>query len=88
MTGGVARQITFRPVVLEDFPRLCRWLAEPHVRAFYQRTPISLEEVAEKHGPRVRGEVPTICHIALYGDTRWAFVRFGSSPKKDAGCGS
>jgi aminoglycoside 6'-N-acetyltransferase len=57
--------VVFRPVSEVDFPLMTGWLAQPHVRAFYQKDPISLDEVAAKYGPRVRGEAPTHCHLAL-----------------------
>lgn len=56
--------ITFRPLETTDFPMLTRWLAQPHVRRFVQKTPMSLDQVAAKYGPRVRGEQPLVCHIA------------------------
>ncbi len=57
--------VRFRPVAETDFPLMTGWLAQPHVRAFFQRKPTDLEEVAAKYGPRVRGEAPTRCHLAL-----------------------
>lgn len=56
--------ITFRPLTAADFPMLTLWLAEPHVRKFVQKTPMSLEDVTAKYGPRVRGEQPLVCHVA------------------------
>ncbi len=75
MTETALPQISFRPVAEADFPMLWRWLAEPHVRAFFQKTPISLEEVAAKFVPRIRGEVPTRCHIALHGETPFGYLQ-------------
>lgn len=57
--------ISFRPVEAGDFPTMTAWLAEPHVRRFYQKQPITLAEVAEEYGPAVRGEEPTLCHLAI-----------------------
>lgn len=56
--------IAFRPLAAADFPLLTGWLAEPHVRRFVQKTPMTLEDVSAKYGPRVRGEQPIICHVA------------------------
>ena len=56
--------IAFRPLTAADFPMLTGWLAQPHVRRFVQKTPMSLEDVTAKYGPRVRGEQPLVCHIA------------------------
>src|SRR5580704_13153699 len=65
MAEQTPRAVAFRPVAEGDFPVMTRWLAEPHVRLFYNKNPITLEEVAAKYGPRVRGEQPTYCHLAL-----------------------
>jgi len=70
MTARPLPAVGFRPVSEADFPLMTGWLAQPHVRAFYQRDPISLDEVAAKYGGRVRGEDPTWCHLALTGDRR------------------
>jgi len=43
--------MSFQPVGENDFPTLTRWLAEPHVRRFYQKTPVTLAEVAAEYGP-------------------------------------
>ena len=56
--------ITFRPLAAADFPLLTSWLAQPHVRRFVQKSPMTLEDVAAKYGPRVQGEQPIICHVA------------------------
>jgi aminoglycoside 6'-N-acetyltransferase len=57
--------LTFRPLRKDDLSLLCDWLNAPHMRAFYQKTPISRAEVEAKFGPRIRGDVPTHDHIAL-----------------------
>jgi aminoglycoside 6'-N-acetyltransferase len=67
--------IAFRPLTAEDFPRLQHWLMQPHVREFYQKAEISLDEVEAKYGPRVRGEAPTICHIATYRGEPFAYLQ-------------
>jgi len=67
--------VSFRPVGESDFPTLTRWLAEPHVRRFYQKTPVTLAEVAAEYGPPVRGEEPTLCHLALRAGTPFAYVQ-------------
>lgn len=58
-----------------DFPLLAAWLIEPHVRRFYQKTPVTLEEVALECGPAVRGEERTICHLATVGGTPFAYLQ-------------
>jgi aminoglycoside 6'-N-acetyltransferase len=65
MNSSAWREVAFRPVEERDFPLLTAWLAEPHVRRFYQKTSVSLEEVASEYGPCVRGEEPSICHLAI-----------------------
>jgi len=65
MTERAPPTVGFRPVVETDFPLMNAWLAQAHVRTFFQKEPITLAEVAAKYGPRVRGEVPTHCHLAL-----------------------
>ena len=67
--------VSFRPVGERDFPTLTRWLAEPHVRRFYQRTPVTLADVAAEYGPAVRGEEPTLCHLALLGAAPFAYLQ-------------
>jgi hypothetical protein len=73
VNGSEPQEIEFRPVEESDFPTLTAWLAEPHVRRFYQKTPVTLEQVALEYGPFVRGEEPTICHLAISGDAPFAF---------------
>jgi aminoglycoside 6'-N-acetyltransferase len=70
MAAQPLRVVGFRPVAEIDFPLMTGWLAQPHVRTFYQRKPTNLEEVTAKYGPRVRGEDPTWCHLALDGAGR------------------
>ncbi|HEY2446408.1 MAG TPA: GNAT family N-acetyltransferase [Rhizomicrobium sp.] len=67
--------IDFRPASEHDFPRLAAWLAEPHVRKFYQKLPVTAEEVALEYGPAVRNEEPTLCHLALSGQTPFAYLQ-------------
>ncbi|WP_340646432.1 GNAT family N-acetyltransferase [Phenylobacterium sp.] len=67
--------ITFRTLAAADFSMLTDWLAEPHVRRFVQKTPMSLEEVTAKYGPRVRGEQPLICHIASLDGAPFGYLQ-------------
>ncbi len=57
-------EITFRAHSPDDAPLLWLWLNRPHLRAFYQKTPIALEAVQAKYGAYARGERPTAGHIA------------------------
>src|SRR5438132_5208133 len=67
--------IGFRPVRMRDLPTLTAWLAEPHVRKFYQKTPLSPAEVAAEYGPLIRGETPDICHLAVSDDVPFAYLQ-------------
>ena len=67
--------IAFRPLAGADFPMLTRWLAEPHVRQFVQKTPITLAEVEAKYAPRVRGEQPLICHLACQDGAPFGYLQ-------------
>ena len=60
--------ITFRDLAYKDMPLLHRWLNAPHMRAHYQRLPMTLDEVIAKYTPRIDGRVDTHCHIALLDD--------------------
>ena len=67
--------IAFRSLTAADFPLLTGWLAQPHVRRFVQKTPISLEDVTAKYGPRVRGEQPLICHLACQDGAPFGYLQ-------------
>jgi aminoglycoside 6'-N-acetyltransferase len=75
MNSSAPHEITFRPVEEQDFPILAAWLVEPHVRRFYQKTPVTLEEIAQEYGPSVRGEEPSICHLARIAGTPFAYLQ-------------
>jgi aminoglycoside 6'-N-acetyltransferase len=75
MTRDASGNVAFRPVVMSDIPTLTRWLAEPHVRRFYQKAPITLDEVATEYGPMIRGETPDILHLALGEGTPFGYVQ-------------
>jgi aminoglycoside 6'-N-acetyltransferase len=57
--------IEFRPLSESDFPMLTTWLAEPHVRKFYQKICVTFVDVALEYGAAVRGEEPSHCHLAI-----------------------
>jgi aminoglycoside 6'-N-acetyltransferase len=75
MSRSAMREIAFRPVEERDFPLLTAWLAEPHVRRFYQKTSVTLEDVALEYGPCVRGEEPGVCHLAISAGTPFAYLQ-------------
>ncbi len=68
-------EIEFRLAEESDFPTLTGWLAEPHVRRFYQKTPVTLEQIALEYGPFIRGEEPTICHLAHSKGVPFAYLQ-------------
>jgi aminoglycoside 6'-N-acetyltransferase len=51
------------------------WLAQPHVKAFYQPNPISLAEVCDRYGPRLADDWPTRCHIAESRGRPFAYLQ-------------
>ena len=44
---------------------LCEWLNRPHLRDFYQKAPIALDQVRAEYGPGIRGEEPSQPHLAM-----------------------
>lgn len=46
-----AMSISFRPLALSDIDDLFVWLNRPHLRRFFQKQPISRDEVEVKYGP-------------------------------------
>ncbi len=73
--GPHPRDISFRPLAERDFPLLTTWLAQPHVRRFYQKTPVTLADVASEYGAAIRGEEPSICHLALTEGAPFAYLQ-------------
>jgi aminoglycoside 6'-N-acetyltransferase len=67
--------IAFRPIDLSDMPMLTAWLAEPHVRTFYQPVPITLDAVIAEYAPLIGNDTPTICHLAVSGGAPFAYVQ-------------
>src|SRR3712207_1169319 len=56
--------ITLRPVTVDDFPLLARWLAEPHVHRWWFHD-VGLDAVERDFGPVARGEEPAEDLLAL-----------------------
>jgi aminoglycoside 6'-N-acetyltransferase len=67
--------LTFRPMAAADFPTMTAWLAQPHVKAFYQPNAISLAEVSARYGPRLARDWPTRCHIAESGGRPFGYLQ-------------
>jgi aminoglycoside 6'-N-acetyltransferase len=70
-----SKAIGFRPARRSDLLTLASWLVERHVQRFYQKTPISLDEIAAEYGPIIRGETPDICHLAVSDGTPFAYLQ-------------
>jgi aminoglycoside 6'-N-acetyltransferase len=51
--------VTLRPLGRDDFPLLRRWLAMPHVQAWWGGEPATLADVERKYGPRADAADPT-----------------------------
>lgn len=68
-------QIAFRPLAATDLPDLHVWLNRPHLRAFFQKKPISEAEIAEKFGPRLRGEDPVEIHLAALDGKVFGYIQ-------------
>jgi RimJ/RimL family protein N-acetyltransferase len=67
--------LSFRPLSRDDLPRLAEWLNRPHLRRFFQPEPITLEQVVAKYAPRIRGEVPTLCSLALLDGIPFGYLQ-------------
>jgi aminoglycoside 6'-N-acetyltransferase len=70
-----ASAIEFRALAFADCALLTRWLAAPHVRRFYQREPITLAEVEAEYGPTIRGEEPSLSHIAACDGVPFGYIQ-------------
>jgi|HubBroStandDraft_6_1064221.scaffolds.fasta_scaffold924292_2 aminoglycoside 6'-N-acetyltransferase len=70
-----AAAIDFRALQFADCPLLTRWLAEPHVRRFYQKQPITLAEVEAEYGPTIRGEEPSLSHLAACAGVPFGYIQ-------------
>jgi hypothetical protein len=74
-SNSASESIDFHPVRMSNLTTLASWLGEPHVQRFYQKTPISLDEVVAEYGPLIRGEAPDICHFAMSGNAPFAYLQ-------------
>ena len=67
-------QITWRPVVEDDFPLLADWLSRPHVHRYWHHD-FSLEGVAHDFGPGTRGEEAGEDLLVSLDGVPWALVQ-------------
>jgi aminoglycoside 6'-N-acetyltransferase len=54
---------------------LTRWLAEPHVQRFYQKTPVTLDDVIAEYGAAIRGKEPSLVHLAFLDGAPFAYLQ-------------
>jgi RimJ/RimL family protein N-acetyltransferase len=55
--------VTVRPLGRDDLPLLHRWLAMPHVQAWWGSEPVTSADVERKYGPRADGSDPTLVFV-------------------------
>jgi cytidyltransferase-like protein len=55
--------VTVRPLSRDHFPLLRRWLAMPHVQAWWGSEPVTPAVVERKYGPRADGAGPTLVFV-------------------------
>jgi pantetheine-phosphate adenylyltransferase len=55
--------VTVRPLSRDHFPLLGRWLAMPHVQAWWGTEPVTSADVERKYGPRADGTDPTVVFV-------------------------
>lgn len=71
----MASRIVFRSLQDADLPMLTAWLAEPHVCRFYQKKPVTFADVAREYGPTIRGEEPSLSHLAIRNGAPFAYLQ-------------
>ncbi|MDD9911904.1 MAG: GNAT family N-acetyltransferase [Alphaproteobacteria bacterium] len=85
---------SFTPLASSDFEQLARWLNAPHVRATYQKEPISLEEVTQEYTKKIDENSSVRCHIAWLDGAAVGFLQcyrvvdfpdYGQEIGKDSG---
>ena len=71
----MTERIAYRPLAENDLALMADWLNRPHLRAFYQREPITSAAVAAKYGPRIRREVPTHSSLAVLDGRPFGYLQ-------------
>lgn len=61
-----AGPVGFRLMIPADLPIMHEWLNQEFVYAWYEKRPLSVEDVQAKFLPRITGEQPTKCFIITY----------------------
>lgn len=80
-------RFSFARLVEADLRQLHEWLEQPHVRAFYDREPRTLHEVAAAYRRKIAGEEPTEPYIASLDGTPIGYFqsyRFADYPDHSA----
>ncbi|MGI8743426.1 MAG: GNAT family N-acetyltransferase [Bryobacteraceae bacterium] len=67
--------ISFKKLALADLVLLTKWLAEPHVRAWWHEA-LTLEEARKRYGPRIDGSEPCYVYIILSSATPVGFIQW------------
>ena len=67
--------LSFRSLTRTDFPLLHRWLAEPHVVAWWRES-ADLAGLEEKYGPRIDGFEPTYVFIIEHDDRAIGWIQW------------
>jgi RimJ/RimL family protein N-acetyltransferase len=68
--------IGFRRMMMDDLLRMHRWLQMPHVLEWWWGgVAPSYEAMAEKYGPRIRGEEPTDSYLIMYDDRPIGYIQ-------------
>jgi len=83
------RNITLRPIQIEDFPTLVDWINAPHVARFWDGH-TNLADVTKKYEPRVDAETQTHVFIANLNDVPIGMIqcyRHADTPSWDATIG-
>jgi hypothetical protein len=70
--GTGQNPVIIRPLSRDDFPLLERWLAMPHVRAWWGTEPVAPADVERKYGPRADGTDPTRVFVIELAASAWS----------------
>ncbi len=66
--------LSFRPMIAADLPRLHAWLHQPHVFKWWKEA-FSLEEVVLKYAERINGTNPTLPFLILLGHREIGYIQ-------------
>ncbi len=69
------REISFRPLCIDDMQSLFLWLLRPHVAKWYATAPTSFTEVIVKYGPRTLPESPVRAFVLVVDGTDVGYIQ-------------